>query len=148
MFKKHSSFHTQEKDFAKEILHYLHPDFYNEDEELPLSKRSNHEYYHDYDANDMREKGMVPVIGHKAYYDSQGYQPQGYESQSNEGLSRNRNREFQAMNQQLQHFPRKRPPHHPQTQDAPVQQNQGNHQSSDMKNTVQNPQLQPTSCEC
>nr|KAI8726857.1 alpha-amidating enzyme precursor 1 [Biomphalaria glabrata] len=48
------------------------------------------EYYDEYAANDMREKGMY-----------------GTATSSEEGLSRNRNKGFEAISQQLEHFPRK-----------------------------------------
>ncbi|KAI8735969.1 alpha-amidating enzyme precursor 1 [Biomphalaria glabrata] len=48
------------------------------------------EYYDEYAANDMREKGIY-----------------GTATSSEEGLSRNRNKGFEAISQQLEHFPRK-----------------------------------------
>lgn len=58
-------------------------------------KRQQGEYYEDYAANDLRSKGLLePSPGGTAA----------------EGRSRNRNREFEAMNQQLQDFPRKNSP--------------------------------------
>nr|AAD42258.1 alpha-amidating enzyme precursor 1 [Lymnaea stagnalis] len=56
-------------------------------------KRQAHEYYDDYAANDLREKGLY-----------------GTANAAEEGLSRNRNKEFEAINQELRHFPRKNPP--------------------------------------
>ncbi|KAK0055292.1 alpha-amidating enzyme precursor 1 [Biomphalaria pfeifferi] len=53
-------------------------------------RRQAQEYYDEYAANDLREKGMY-----------------GTATSSEEGLSRNRNKGFEAISQQLEHFPRK-----------------------------------------
>ena len=58
---------------------------------IPYEKRENHEYYEDYAANDLREKGLYGVAS------------------GDHGLSRNRHKEFEAMNQQLQQFPGQKP---------------------------------------
>ena len=54
---------------------------------IPYEKRENHEYYEDYAANDLREKGLYGIPS------------------KDRGLSRNRHKEFEAMNQQLQQSP-------------------------------------------
>ncbi|GFO44719.1 peptidyl-glycine alpha-amidating monooxygenase [Plakobranchus ocellatus] len=53
---------------------------------ISYEKRENHEYYEDYAANDLRERGL-------------------YGKPEDRGLSRNRHKEFEAMNQQIQKFP-------------------------------------------
>ena len=108
----------------------LYQDYDFDDLGLTYSKRRQSEYYDQYDANDLREKGLYPGPA------------------SNEGLSRNRNRQFEAMNQQLQHFPRKRPPQHqplpPQIQPSPqLQQHQQQQQSQPNPQPSQVQQNQP-----
>ena len=57
--------------------------------DISLQKRIGGEYYDDYAANDEREKGTF--------------------SDSNSGLSRNRNKAFEAMNQELKGFEHAKP---------------------------------------
>lgn len=64
--------------------------------DISLQKRMGGEYYDDYAANDEREQGTF--------------------SDSNPGLSRNRNKAFEAMNQELKGFEHIKP--HGETGDA------------------------------
>lgn len=77
---------------AGEIMQYDY-DFDDEDPKMfVVEKRQKQEYYDEYAANDLRENGMYPPHSGGAF---------------DEGRSRNRNKEFDSMNQEIQQSRRK-----------------------------------------
>ncbi|GFS07686.1 peptidyl-glycine alpha-amidating monooxygenase [Elysia marginata] len=76
---------------------------------IPYEKRENHEYYEDYAANDLREKGLYGAPS------------------EDRGLSRNRHKEFEAMDQQLRQYPDQKPSAsgQPQQKDRPFSKQAG-----------------------